>query len=115
VAGAAGVTLAALLAVVPSSSRSAVVAGAVLATANTLVAYGLVLWTEGQPLKRFLAALLGGMIGRLGLLLASVTAAVLWLGLPQVPLVLSLMGYFTAFLGLETIVVHRRTSAGAAR
>jgi cadmium resistance protein CadD (predicted permease) len=115
VAAVAGGTLAALLAVVPDAAGGAVAAGAALASANTLLAYALVLWAEGQPLARFLGAVLGGMIGRIGLLLASVAAAVLWLRVPQVPLVVSLMGYFTLFLGVETVVVHRRTSAGAAR
>jgi hypothetical protein len=50
------------------------------------------------------------MVGRMAVLLAAVVAAVLWLGLPKLPLALSLLGYFVVFLVLELGVVHKRTT-----
>jgi hypothetical protein len=43
-------------------------------------------------------------------MLAAVVAAVLWLGLPKVPLAVSLLSYFVLFLGIELTILHRRTS-----
>lgn len=85
--------------------------GGALAAANTLLAYSLVLWSERRSPQVFLGAVLGGMLGRLGLLLAAVVGAVLGLGLPKVPLAVSLLAYFTFFLVLELAILHRRTSA----
>jgi hypothetical protein len=52
-------------------------------------------------------ALLGGMIGRMALMLAAVVAGVLLLGLPRLPLVIALLSYFTLFLVMELTVQHR--------
>jgi hypothetical protein len=41
-------------------------------------------------------------------MLAAVVAAILWLGLPRLPLVASLLSYFVLFLILELTVLHRR-------
>ena len=48
------------------------------------------------------------------LMLAAVVAAVLVLGLPAVPLAVSLLAYFVVFLVFELTVLHRRTSRPAA-
>ena len=40
----------------------------------------------------------------------AVVAAVLALGLPSIPLAISLLGHFALFLALELTLLHRRTS-----
>lgn len=89
-------------------ARPAALLGAALAALNTLAAYGLVLWSAGRSTTAFMRAILGGMVGRMGVLLAAVVGAVLALGLPKVPLALSLLGYFVVFLVLELAVLQRR-------
>jgi hypothetical protein len=86
----------------------AVVLGSGLAAVNTLVAYGLVRWSRGRSTNTFMGAVLGGMVGRMGVMLAAVVAAVVWLGLPKVPLAVSLLSYFVLFLAFEIAVLHRQ-------
>jgi hypothetical protein len=104
-------TLAAVVLLAPAEAptRLAVFVGAALATFNTLAAHGLVSWSERRSTQAFFAAVLGGMLGRMALLLGAVLLGVLVLGLPRLPLVVSLLGYFTLFLVLELTVQHRNT------
>jgi hypothetical protein len=87
--------------------RAAAVAGAALAVANTVAAYGLVRWSAGRSTNAFMGAVLGGMVGRMGVMLAAVAAAVALLGLPKAPLAVSLLSYFVLFLVFELRVLHR--------
>ena len=87
----------------------ATLVGAALAAANTLAAYALVVWSTRRSAQVFMGSLLGGMLGRMALMLAAVAAAILYFGLPQVPLVFSLLAYFVGFLVLELCVIQRRT------
>ena len=96
-----------LLAPADAPLRAAILYGALLATANTLVSHGLVAWSERRSTHAFFGAVLGGMIGRMALLLAAVVAGVLLLGLPRLPLVTSLLSYFSLFLVIELTVQHR--------
>ena len=111
-----GGSLALLATLLPldSSARLAIAFGGGLAAANAVVAYFLVLWSEGRPTTDFLRAVLGGMAGRMGVMLAAVVAGVLVLGLPRLPLAASLMGYFAVLLAFELTVVHKRTSVAKA-
>ena len=95
-----------------SRARWATLLGGVLAAANTLAAYGLVTWSIGRSTNAFLGAVLGGMVGRMGLMLVAVVAAVLALGLPKAPLAISLLSYFVVFLVMELALLHKRTSTG---
>ncbi len=95
-------------------TRWAAAFGASVAIANTIVAHALVRWSFRRSTNAFLGAVLGGMVGRMGLMLAAVLAGVLWLGLPKLPLVGSLLPYFVLFLVVELSVLHRQTGAGAA-
>jgi hypothetical protein len=90
--------------------RWATIFGGGLAAANALVAYLLALWSEGRPTGDFLRAVLGGMVGRLAVMLGAVLVGVLVLDLPRVPLAVSLLGYFVVLLAFELTVVHKRTS-----
>jgi hypothetical protein len=115
VAAVAGATFALAWVAVLSRSdptvRWAAAGGALLAVANTLAAHALVRASLRRPARAFLRLVLGGMLGRMAVMLAAVLAGVLWLGLPRVPLVLSLLSYFTLFLVLELAILQRATSA----
>jgi hypothetical protein len=95
-------------------ARAAVAYGTALAVLNTLAAHGLVVWSEGRSVQAFLRAVLGGMLGRLVLMLAAVVAGVLVLGLPKVPLALALLSFFVVFLVMELSILHKRTGSTAA-
>lgn len=97
----------------PAAGR-AVLAGAALAAANTLAAHGLVKWSETRSTRLFMGAVLGGMVGRMALMLAAVVGAVVLLGLPKVPLAVSLLGYFVLFLVFELGVLHRMRPGASA-
>jgi hypothetical protein len=95
-------------------ARWAALLGGVLAAINTLVAYGLASWSLGRSTNAFLGAVLGGMVGRMGVMLIAVVAAVLALGLPKIPLAISLLSYFVVFLVMELALLHKQTSPGVA-
>jgi hypothetical protein len=113
----AATTLAAVLLLVPgiAPTRAALLFGASLAVFNTLAAHALVGWSERRSTEAFLAAVLGGMLGRIALLLSAVVAGVLVLGLPQLPLVASLVAYFMLFLVIELSVQHRTRRTAVTR
>ena len=67
-------------------------------------------WSAGRSTNAFLRAVLGGMVGRMVLMLAAVVAGVLALGLPRLPLAFSLLSYFVVFLVMELSILHRRTT-----
>ena len=91
------------------ASRRAVACGALLAVVNTVAAYALVVWSAARSAQVFLGAVLGGMVGRMGLLLGAVAVGVLRGGLPKVPLAVALLAYFVFFLVFEIGVLHKRT------
>jgi hypothetical protein len=106
-----GVTWLPLLKGLETRARWAALLGGALAALNAITAYLLVLWSASRPTGAFLKAILGGMVGRMAFLLAAVLVAVLGLGLPSVPLAVSLLSYFVLFLVLELAVLHRRAPA----
>ncbi len=90
--------------------RRATLVGGALAAVNTLIAYTTVIWSERRSANFFLRAVLGGMVVRMGLLLGIVVVAILVLGLPKIPLAVSLLSYFVVFLIMEVAVLHKRTT-----
>jgi len=90
----------------PWTVRSAAF-GAGLAGLNAIVAYALVQWSHGRSTKAFMGAILGGMLGRMAVLLASVVVGIGVLDLRRLPLVTALLGYFVFFLIVELTVLHR--------
>lgn len=104
----------ALAGVLDRAGRLALLLGGALAAANTLLAFFLVSWSEKRSTTAFLGAVLGGMLGRMALLLLAVVAGVVGLGLPKIPLALSLLSYFVLFLVLELMVLHKKTTRTAA-
>jgi hypothetical protein len=94
-------------------TRWAAAFGAALAVANTVAAHAIVLWSSRRSTNAFLGAILGGMVGRMAAMLATVAAGVLVLGLPKLPLAVSLLSYFVLFLVMELTILHRHTSPTA--
>jgi hypothetical protein len=107
------VSLGALWPVMSGPAARAALVGGVLAVANTVTAYALAVWSAGRSTNVFMGAVLGGMVGRMAVMLAAVVAGVLLLGLPKVPLALSLLAYFVVFLVFELAVLHKKTSRRA--
>jgi hypothetical protein len=105
----ASATLAALGLVLPADAtlRAAILFGAAVATLNTLASHALAAWSERRSTQAFFGAVLGGMVGRMALMLAAVVLGVIALGLPRLPLVTSLLCYFSLFLVVELTVQHR--------
>lgn len=91
-------------------AQHAVGFGGALAAVNTVAAYGLARWSAHRSPNVFLGAVLGGMFGRMAVMLVAVVVGVLALGLPRLPLAISVLVYFTAFLFLELLLIHRQTS-----
>lgn len=112
--GVVAATLAVGWPAVPAEARAAVLCGAALSAGNTVLAYFLTVWSMARSPNVFLGVVLGGMVARMVMMLLAVVAAVLGLGLPALPLAVSLLAYFVAFLAFELTVIHRRTSQQAA-
>jgi hypothetical protein len=93
----------------PASVRAAAF-GAGLAGLNAVAAYAIVLWSKGRSTNVFLGAVLGGMVGRMGLLLAAVALGLGIFDLPRLPLVCALLAYFIIFLVLEMKALHERST-----
>jgi hypothetical protein len=102
-----------LLAGLPARGRWAACAGGGLAGLNTLLAHALVVWSQPRSTNSFLRAVLGGMVARMALMLAAVVGGVLVLGLPKVPLAVSLLSYFVLFLVLELAILQKQTTPEA--
>jgi hypothetical protein len=111
-------TMAALLAALRdhlgSSGVAAVLTGAALAALNSVAAYWLVAWSARRSTTWFFRAILGGMLARMAFMLAAVVAGILLLGLPSLPLVFALLGYFVPLLAFEVTVVSRRLARAPA-
>ena len=95
---------------------SAVAFGAILAGLNTVGAFFLVCWSTGKATGVFMAAVLGGMMVRMALMLGAVLFALEILEMQRMPLVVSLLGSFVSFLALELwLMAGRRPEAAVAR
>jgi len=92
---------------VGSTDSAAAILGAGLAAANSIAAYFLLRWSAGRSNVTFFRAVLGGTLGRMLFLLATVAAAIAGLGLPATALVTSLVGYFALLLVFELAVASR--------
>jgi hypothetical protein len=94
-----------------AASRWAALYGSALAVLNTILAHFLVQWSARRSTNVFLGAVLGGMVGRMALLLLAVVAGIVMLELPRLPLAASLLSCFVLFLVMEMIILHRRAPA----
>ena len=94
-------------------ARAAVGFGVALALVNTIAAHALVRWSVGRSTTQFLRAVLGGMLGRMVVLMAALVAGILALGLPRLPFAVALLAYFVAFLAVELTLAHRQVGAAS--
>jgi hypothetical protein len=115
VCGSLGMAWPILMPHLDAAARIAAIVGGVLAAMNSLAAYALVLWSAPRGTNVFLGAVLGGMVGRMGVLLCAVVAGILGLGLPKLPLAFSLLGYFVVFLVIELAILQKRTTPAPGR
>jgi len=113
VLGIVSATLAIAWPFVAAEARAAVLAGAGLSAGNTVLAYLLTMRALAWSANAFLGVVLGGMVARMVVVLGAVVGAVVALDLPPLPLAVSLLSYFVAFLGFELTVLHRVTSQRA--
>lgn len=97
------------------AAQGAIALGAGLAVLNTVVAYGLARTAERRPPKAFVAMVLGGMLARMACLLVAVVVAIRGLGVPQVPLVAALLGYYVSLLVFELTALQRRPAGAETR
>jgi hypothetical protein len=91
-----------------AAGRWAVLYGGALAVLNAVGAYGLVLWSDRRPTIVFLRTVLWGTLGRMVTLLLGVAVGIRALGLPRVPLIVSLLSYFLLFFVMQITILHRR-------
>ena len=107
--GLAAASLAPVLFLVPldAPGRRAIALGTGMATLNTIAAHAIAVWSLPRSTQVFLGAILGGMVGRMAVLLVGLVIGVLALDLPKGPLAVSLLGYFFLFLVLELAFIHR--------
>ena len=92
-----------------AAARSAVLGAGLLAAGNAVSAYFLATWGSARRSNVvFMQAVLGGMLGRMALMLCAVAVALFFFKLPQAPFVASLLVHFVVFLVLEVAVVSRR-------
>lgn len=115
VASSLGAVVLALRDRLAAADVTALVVGAALALMNSVAAYGLVSWSAERSTAWFFRAILGGMLARMTFLLGAVLVGILFLDLPRLPLVFSLLGYFVALLVFEVAVVARLVSQPARR
>jgi len=94
----------------PHAVRSAAF-GAALAGFNALAAYALALWAQRGSASVFMGVVLGGMLGRMVLMLAAVAVGLGILDLRRLPLVAALLTYFVIFLVVELLALNRRRPA----
>ena len=92
-----------------AAARAAVLLAGLLAAGNAVSAYFLATWASAMRSNAvFMQAVLGGMLGRMVLMLAAVVLALVVFDLPKVPLIASLLTHFVLFLILEVAVLSRR-------
>jgi hypothetical protein len=93
--------------------RMAAAFGAAVAAANAIASHALMVLSEGRSTRAFLKLVLGGMAGRLVLVITAVLLGILVLGLPRLPLLVSLLAHFVVYLAVEMVLVHGASGARA--
>jgi len=92
----------------PGEIRAAVAAGAALSTVNVMLGYMAIRYSFDRSHTTFLKAVLGGMGLRLFFMLGAFIALIAGFGMHPVALTVSLLGFYTVFMGLEIVYIQRR-------
>jgi len=88
----------------------ACIAGAVISVANVLAGYAAIEYSIDKSYTVFLKAVLGGMGVRMLAMLAMLVVLIKGFEFQAVPLVVSLMVFYTAFLVLEVLFMQKKLS-----
>jgi hypothetical protein len=91
-------------------TRTAVVAGALLSTANVLLGYAAIAYSFDKSYSTFLRTVLGGMGLRMLVMLGALTGLITLAQFPAVALTASLLGFYTVYLILEILYIQRALS-----
>jgi len=86
----------------------ACIAGAAISVANVLAGYAAIEYSIHKSYTVFLKAVLGGMGVRMLAMLAALVALIKVFQFQTVPLVVSLMVFYTAFLVLEVLFMQKK-------
>jgi hypothetical protein len=89
---------------------TAVVAGALLSTANVLAGYAAIEYSFNKSYTTFVKAVIGGMGLRMVVMLGALAALIVFGGLHPVALTSSLMGFYAVFLILEILYIQKKVS-----
>ncbi len=89
---------------------TAVVAGALLSTANVLAGYAAIEYSFNKSYTTFVKAVIGGMGLRMVVMLGALAALIVLGGLHPVALTSSLMGFYAVFLILEILHIQKKMS-----
>jgi hypothetical protein len=85
----------------------AVTAGAVLSTLNAVAGYLMIDYGFQRSYTTFLKMVIGGMGVRLAILLGSMLVLIMVAHMHTLALTLSLLGFYTIYLGLEVVFIQR--------
>jgi len=88
----------------------AVVAGALLSTANVLAGYAAIEYSFNKSYTTFVKAVIGGMGLRMVVMLGALAALIMLGGLHPVALTSSLMGFYAIFLIMEILYIQKKAS-----
>lgn len=99
--------------VLASPSREMVVAvivGALLSTANAVAGFLAIEYSLEKSQATFLKVVLGGMGIRMGLMLGILALLLKFSTLPTIPLVVSMLGFYSVYLVIEILYIQRKVS-----
>ncbi len=88
----------------------AVITGATLSTINVLVGFFAIEYAFEKSFNTLLAAVLGGMGIRIGVMLGSLFLLIKYMGFHTIALVVSMMGFYIVYLVLEILYVQKKIS-----
>ena len=84
--------------------------GAVLSTLNVLAGFWAIEYAFDKSFNTLLAAVLGGMGIRIGLLLGSLVVLIKYFEFHTVALVVSMLSFYVVYLVLEAFYIQKRVS-----
>lgn len=91
----------------------AFVAGAMISLANAIAGYAAIEYSIGKSYTVFLKVVLGGMGVRMLVMLSLMLFLIEVVRVQAVPLVVSLLGFYTLFLILEVLFIQKKMSSKA--
>ena len=91
----------------------ACIAGAVISVVNAIAGYAAIEYSIGKSYTVFLKAVLGGMGVRMLAMLSIMLVLIELFRFKAVPLVVSLLGFYSLFLILEVLFIQKKMSTKA--